>query len=100
MGRRALRQGGGDGGAQLRHVRRARARAPGGIFSPTGAREKNREEAPKNTLFFSPRESRGTRRPLSSCGTTVYATDTVYPYRDESGRFDFNRVCTVVIPHP
>ena len=91
MGRRALRQGGGDGGAQLRHVNTRRTEEPAdrmGFIFPEDPREK--KQGSKTHTFFSPRES-PLKDPLDvrhnhSITTLLHYSithTTVYRYREE-----------------
>ena len=108
MGRRALRQGGGDGGAQLRHVNMRRTEEPAdreGFIFPENPREK--KQGSKNTHSFRP--ERVPSRTLSTCDTTTllplyYTTLLPTPPCTDTVRkkvaADFNRVSAVVIPKP
>ena len=107
MGRRALRQGGGDGGAQLRHVNMRRTEEPAdreGFIFPENPREK-KPGSKTHIILFAPRELRA----LSTCDTTTllplyYTTLLPTPPCTDTVRkkvaADFNRVSAVVIPKP
>ena len=90
MGRRALRQGGGDGGAQLRHVNTRRTEEPAdreGFIFPEHPRDK--KQGSENTHYsFRPERATGPLdvRHNHSITTLLHYSithTTVYRYREE-----------------
>ena len=91
MGRRALRQGGGDGGAQLRHVNTRRTEEPAdreGFIFPENPREK-KPGSKTHIIIFAPRDASLDVRHNHSITTLLHYSithTTVYRYREEESR--------------